>query len=128
MTSTGSPSRRTLLGSALASGAVVTAGLQLSGSAAAAGTGHPEDQPGEQPATAAASSRSGGRVVTGAEVAAANDWAVLRGSKLGMISNPTGIMPDARHSGRPLPRPASCDRRRVRARARFPRQRAGRWQ
>ncbi|MGW0230145.1 exo-beta-N-acetylmuramidase NamZ family protein [Actinopolymorpha singaporensis] len=106
MTRTGSPSRRTLLGSALASGAVVTTGLQLSGSASAA-TERPgdqqaaadgDDQPAtDQPATASAQPRSGSRVLTGAEVAAANDWAVLRGTRLGIFSNPTGILPDARH-------------------------------
>lgn len=36
-------------------------------------------------------------VTTGAASAAAADWRMLRGRKVGVISNPTGILPDARH-------------------------------
>ncbi|MGY1452722.1 exo-beta-N-acetylmuramidase NamZ family protein [Streptomyces sp. SS8] len=50
-------------------------------------------------ATAAASGdRSGGRgVVPGADVAAARDWSMLRGRRVGVISNPTGVLRDTGH-------------------------------
>src|SRR5690606_20887085 len=37
------------------------------------------------------------RVMTGAEVAAARGWSMLRGSKVAVFSNPTGILPDTTH-------------------------------
>ncbi|MGK5500737.1 exo-beta-N-acetylmuramidase NamZ family protein [Streptomyces sp. URMC 125] len=56
------------------------------------------------PATAAsaADGPSGGRsrgrdVVPGADVAAARGWSVLRGRRVGVISNPTGVLRDATH-------------------------------
>ncbi|MEQ7127797.1 DUF1343 domain-containing protein [Actinopolymorpha sp. B11F2] len=81
------PTRRTLLGGVAASGAAVAAGLTLSGDAAPAwaATG------------ASGSTQGGGRLRTGAEVAAADDWSMLRGTKLGIFSNPTGILRDTRH-------------------------------
>ncbi|GAA1679914.1 DUF1343 domain-containing protein [Fodinicola feengrottensis] len=38
-----------------------------------------------------------GRVRTGAEVAAAANWSMFTGQKLGVISNPTGVLPDYSH-------------------------------
>src|ERR671914_790070 len=37
------------------------------------------------------------KTMTGAEVLAADDWQALAGQKVGVISNPTGILPDLRH-------------------------------
>jgi uncharacterized protein YbbC (DUF1343 family) len=37
------------------------------------------------------------KVMTGAEVLAADDWRALAGQKVGVISNPTGILPDFQH-------------------------------
>ncbi|GAA3629925.1 DUF1343 domain-containing protein [Streptomyces fenghuangensis] len=49
-------------------------------------------------ATAAGGSRSGGRgVVPGADVAAARGWSMLRGRRIGVISNPTGVLRDTGH-------------------------------
>ncbi|MEU5836637.1 DUF1343 domain-containing protein [Streptomyces diacarni] len=53
-------------------------------------------------AIAAPPDRSGGghggrRVTPGADVAAAEGWRVLRGRKVGVVSNPTGVLRDARH-------------------------------
>jgi uncharacterized protein YbbC (DUF1343 family) len=80
------PTRRSLLGGVAASGAAVAAGMTLSGDAgpvwAEAGTGSP----------GTGSAHGGSRVRTGAEVAAAADWSMLRGTKLGIFSNPTGIL------------------------------------
>lgn len=69
--------RRGFLAGTAASGAVLgTAGTAL---AAPAGTG-------------------AARVVrTGAEVAAAADWAMLRDTRLGIVSNPTGVLRDYGH-------------------------------
>jgi uncharacterized protein YbbC (DUF1343 family) len=89
---TGPPTRRTVLGSALASGAVVTAGLSLGGETAAADSAAAPAVDSAEPAAG-----PGGRVRTGAEVAAAGGWSELRGTRLGIFSNPTGILPDARH-------------------------------
>ncbi|TCO49595.1 uncharacterized protein YbbC (DUF1343 family) [Kribbella antiqua] len=37
------------------------------------------------------------KTMTGAEVLAADDWRALSGQKVGVISNPTGILPDLTH-------------------------------
>jgi uncharacterized protein YbbC (DUF1343 family) len=37
------------------------------------------------------------KTMTGAEVLAADDWQALAGQKVGVISNPTGILPDLTH-------------------------------
>jgi uncharacterized protein YbbC (DUF1343 family) len=37
------------------------------------------------------------KTMTGAEVLAADDWRALAGQKVGVISNPTGILPDLTH-------------------------------
>ncbi|WP_163512386.1 exo-beta-N-acetylmuramidase NamZ family protein [Fodinicola acaciae] len=50
------------------------------------------------PALPAAAGLPGwGRVRTGAEVAAAANWSMFAGQKLGVISNPTGVLPDYSH-------------------------------
>jgi uncharacterized protein YbbC (DUF1343 family) len=50
------------------------------------------------PATATAAGRPGDRgVVPGADVAAARGWSMLRGRKVGVISNPTGVLRDTGH-------------------------------
>ncbi|MFB6721897.1 exo-beta-N-acetylmuramidase NamZ domain-containing protein [Kribbella sp. NPDC056345] len=47
---------------------------------------------------AAVAHPGGGRkVMTGAEVLAKDDWKALAGQKVGVISNPTGILPDFNH-------------------------------
>ncbi|NLU73653.1 DUF1343 domain-containing protein [Streptomyces sp. HNM0575] len=38
-----------------------------------------------------------GKVVTGAESGAASGWKLLRGRKVGVVSNPTGVLPDTSH-------------------------------
>ncbi|TCC20276.1 exo-beta-N-acetylmuramidase NamZ domain-containing protein [Kribbella speibonae] len=48
----------------------------------------------DAPAAQAVSSR---KVMTGAEVLAKDDWRALSGQKVGVISNPTGILPDFTH-------------------------------
>ncbi len=48
----------------------------------------------------AAQARGGGgarKLMTGAEVLAKDDWKALAGQKVGVISNPTGILPDLNH-------------------------------
>ncbi|MBA2773887.1 MAG: DUF1343 domain-containing protein [Nocardioidaceae bacterium] len=50
--------------------------------------------PGAAPRSAAATS---GTVLTGIQVLARDDYQVLRGQRVGLISNPTGIVPDLRH-------------------------------
>jgi uncharacterized protein YbbC (DUF1343 family) len=48
-------------------------------------------------AAAAGHTRGRGRVVTGADLAAARGWSMLRGRKTGVISNPTGVLSNTRH-------------------------------
>ena len=71
--------------------------------------------------------RPAARRSTGAEALAADDWRALAGQKVGVISNPTGILrrpgPHRRHHARV--REGQCGRG-VRARARLPRHGAGR--
>ncbi|MFI5690391.1 exo-beta-N-acetylmuramidase NamZ domain-containing protein [Kribbella sp. NPDC051586] len=45
----------------------------------------------------AAQPASGRKVMTGAEVLAKDGWRALAGQKVGVISNPTGILPDFQH-------------------------------
>lgn len=78
------PSRRTLLTGAAAGTAVPL----LAGAA-----------PGRA-APAPAPARGGGRpdeVLTGADAAAAQGWSMLRDRRLGIVSNPTGVLRDTRH-------------------------------
>jgi uncharacterized protein YbbC (DUF1343 family) len=49
------------------------------------------------PTAAAEHSGGGRRVMTGAEVLAKDDWKALAGQKVGVISNPTGILSDLNH-------------------------------
>ncbi|MEV0799786.1 DUF1343 domain-containing protein [Kribbella sp. NPDC050281] len=49
------------------------------------------------PAAHAGGSQGGKAVMTGAEVLAKDDWRALAGQKVGVISNPTGILPDFNH-------------------------------
>src|SRR5690606_33482062 len=83
-------SRRALLGSAVASAA---AGLTLGSTAAHAA----DDEPAGATRTAGERKGPPSRVMTGAEVAAARGWSMLRGSKVAVFSNPTGILPDTTH-------------------------------
>ncbi|HEV7626715.1 MAG TPA: DUF1343 domain-containing protein, partial [Streptomyces sp.] len=48
-------------------------------------------------APAGAADRTGGRVTPGADVAAAGGWKILRGRKVGVVSNPTGVLRDTSH-------------------------------
>lgn len=48
------------------------------------------------PASSATTSR-GGRVLTGIQVLARDGYQLVRGERVGLISNPTGIVPDLRH-------------------------------
>ncbi|MFE0578802.1 MULTISPECIES: exo-beta-N-acetylmuramidase NamZ domain-containing protein [unclassified Streptomyces] len=73
-------SRRGVLGLA---GAVGSAGA--AGALGTAGTG------------GSAAPRAAGRVRTGFERLAAGGYALLAGQKVGVVTNPTGITPDARH-------------------------------
>ena len=76
--------RRRLLGALGAAGALAT----LPGPAAPAA------------ATSAAGPgvvRPGRRVVTGVEALAARGWSDLAGQRVGVVTNPTGILPDLRH-------------------------------
>lgn len=82
------PSRRSLMAGGTAA---ALASPLLGRSAAAAPTAPP---PGPAPADA----RAVGRGVTpGADAAAADGWRLLRGRKAGVVSNPTGVLRDARH-------------------------------
>ncbi|WP_181801475.1 exo-beta-N-acetylmuramidase NamZ family protein [Streptomyces shenzhenensis] len=74
------PSRRSvfLVGTAAALGAPLPA---ASGASAAA----PADSPSHR------------RVMTGADVAAASGWRMLRGRKVGVVSNQTGVLEDTSH-------------------------------
>lgn len=76
-----SPSRRALMAGGTAA---LTAPL-LAGSAAA------------EPIREPTGGHGGLRVTPGADVAAADGWRVLRGRKVGVVSNPTGVLRDARH-------------------------------
>ncbi|MFG1621000.1 exo-beta-N-acetylmuramidase NamZ domain-containing protein [Kribbella sp. NPDC049227] len=49
------------------------------------------------PAAHAGGSNGGKAVMTGAEVLAKDGWRALAGQKVGVISNPTGILPDFNH-------------------------------
>ncbi|RZU19491.1 uncharacterized protein YbbC (DUF1343 family) [Kribbella rubisoli] len=49
------------------------------------------------PAAQAADPASKRKVMTGAEVLAKDGWRALAGQKVGVISNPTGILPDYQH-------------------------------
>ncbi len=95
MTSTPSsrPSRRSVLGRAVTSGVAVTAGLSAGTTAACASTDAAGQAAGSRPDGGAPD----GGVRTGAEVAAAADWSMLRDTKLAIFSNPTGILRDTRH-------------------------------
>ncbi|NLU68754.1 DUF1343 domain-containing protein [Streptomyces sp. HNM0574] len=75
-----SPSRRALVTGGTAT--ALTAPLLLSGAARAA----------EPPGRGAPSG-----AVPGADVAAARKWRMLRGRKVGVVSNPTGVLRDTRH-------------------------------
>lgn len=82
---TRSPSRRSLVAggaSAVLAGATTAASSPDRRKADGSGTG--SDAP-------------GAAVRTGAEVAAASGWRMLRGRKVGVVSNPTGILPDTSH-------------------------------
>lgn len=50
-----------------------------------------------QGTTATAAERSHGRVLPGADLAAAGQWSMLRDRKIGVISNPTGVLRDTSH-------------------------------
>ncbi len=41
--------------------------------------------------------RRGGRVLTGFQVLARDDYQLVKGQRVGLISNPTGVVPDLRH-------------------------------
>ena len=79
----GGASRRTVLASALTGGAAMTLAATSASPANAAGE---EAQRGSQ-----------GHVHPGADVAAAAGWSMLKGTKLGVFSNPTGVLKDTRH-------------------------------
>ena len=49
------------------------------------------------PAAHAVQTPSRRQAMVGAEVLAADDWKALAGQKVGVISNPTGILPDLSH-------------------------------
>ncbi|WP_326591900.1 exo-beta-N-acetylmuramidase NamZ family protein [Streptomyces sp. NBC_01294] len=86
------------MGSAGALGAVgagTTAGSAGAGSAAGAGTG--TAGAGAAAPAGSAAPRAAGRVRTGFEQLAADGYGVLAGQKVGVVTNPTGITPDARH-------------------------------
>ena len=51
----------------------------------------------DAPTAHAAQAVSSRKVMTGAEVLAKDDWRALSGQKVGVISNPTGILPDFTH-------------------------------
>ncbi|MFI1284804.1 exo-beta-N-acetylmuramidase NamZ domain-containing protein [Streptomyces sp. NPDC020858] len=86
------------MGSAGALGAVgagTTAGSAGAGTAAGAGTG--TAGAGAAAPAGSAAPRAAGRVRTGFEQLAADGYGVLAGQKVGVVTNPTGITPDARH-------------------------------
>lgn len=74
------PSRRSLVAGGTAAALAVPL---LGGSAATAATVGPR--------------RRGDRVTPGADTAAAQGWRILRGRKVGVVSNPTGILLDTSH-------------------------------
>lgn len=78
------PSRRSFLVGGTT--AAVASPLLLAGDAAAAQSG-----------SAAAGPVGGSRPVPGADVAAAARWRMLRGRKVGVVSNPTGVLEDTGH-------------------------------
>jgi uncharacterized protein YbbC (DUF1343 family) len=80
---------------ALALGTGVSAGVGPA-AAAAAGPGSPADGPEAASALRLASSR-GRPVRTGIERLIESRYAILRGQRAGVITNPTGILPDLRH-------------------------------
>ncbi|MFC9689697.1 exo-beta-N-acetylmuramidase NamZ domain-containing protein [Kribbella sp. NPDC056951] len=51
----------------------------------------------DAPAAVAHGSGGGRKLMTGAEVLAKDNWKALAGQKVGVISNPTGILPDLNH-------------------------------
>ncbi|GGV11681.1 hypothetical protein GCM10010275_60710 [Streptomyces litmocidini] len=83
-------SRRSLLAAGGALGAAAAGSTAVNASAASAPTA-----PGP---TASGPTASGhGRVRTGFERLAADGYALLAGERIGVVTNPTGVTPDARH-------------------------------
>ena len=77
------PSRRSLLAGGGAAAALTLPPFAGSTPASAAGAARP--------------ARPGPGVTTGAEASAAAGWRLLRDRKVGVVSNPTGVLRDARH-------------------------------
>ncbi|HEY6740102.1 MAG TPA: DUF1343 domain-containing protein, partial [Actinopolymorphaceae bacterium] len=73
----------------LASGAVAAGATLMGGAARAEGT--------TEGAAPGGPGSGGSRVRTGAEVAAEAGWSMLEGSRVGIFSNPTGVLRDTRH-------------------------------
>ncbi|MFD9520469.1 exo-beta-N-acetylmuramidase NamZ domain-containing protein [Streptomyces sp. NPDC059979] len=77
---------------ASSAGAGAAAGAETRTADAGAGAGAKSAAPG-----GSAAPRAAGRVRTGFEQLAADGYGVLAGQKVGVVTNPTGITPDARH-------------------------------
>ncbi len=84
--------RRGFLGVVGAAGALALPGLVAPSAAASAAAAASTS-----PASAATAARPGRKVVTGAQALAARGWADLAGQRVGVITNPTGILADLRH-------------------------------
>lgn len=85
------------LGPTLALTGIAVAAPGKAAHAATGATGRDDAPPAPDHARRGRHHRPGRRVRTGAEVAAREGWAMLRGSRVGVFSNPTGILPDTRH-------------------------------
>jgi uncharacterized protein YbbC (DUF1343 family) len=83
----GSTSRRRLVAGGAAVAAAAGAGPLLGGGAASAAARRGGASKGERHRT----------VTTGAEAAAGHGWRMLRGRKVGVVSNPTGVLRDTSH-------------------------------
>lgn len=82
--------RRTLLTSGLSTAGLATAGVLAAAAPASAGPVPTGGRPG-------GGGHPGGRkVVPGADRAAADDWSVLAGQRVGVITNPTGVVSSLR--------------------------------
>ncbi|MFD6968092.1 exo-beta-N-acetylmuramidase NamZ domain-containing protein [Streptomyces sp. NPDC059949] len=77
---------------ASSAGAGAAAGAETRTADAGAGAGAKSAAP-----AGSAAPRAAGRVRTGFEQLAADGYGVLAGQKVGVVTNPTGITPDARH-------------------------------
>ena len=86
--------RTTATATGIAGASLLPHSCGATGTASPAGASSPASSP---TCEAAAAGPENARVRTGFEVLADDDYALVRGQRVGMVSNPTGVVPDLRH-------------------------------